>query len=58
MADEKKLAGDTSRDDPQTQVQPPPVEEQAEAETQALSAEELQKENAETSLDQPSEGSS
>lgn len=42
MAEEKKLATGTTRDDPQTQP---------------LTEEGLQKENAETSLDQPSEGS-
>ncbi len=39
MAEEKKLATDTTRDDPQTQP---------------LSEKDLQQENAETSLDQPS----
>jgi hypothetical protein len=42
MDEEKGLATDQTRDDPQTQP---------------LTPEQLQKENAETSLDQPSEGS-
>ena len=41
--DEKKLVGEENRDDPQTQPLPPA---------------DLQQENAETSLDQPSDSTS
>ena len=56
LADDEKLAGEDTRDDPQTQ--PLSEDDLKDPVVEPKSEEELQEENAETSLDQPADSTS